>query len=69
MPDEVAERSVEAIAQGIYQLWTDEGLRRVLVERGAARLATYTPDEHQRRLIEIIKEAKERVQSEARRTA
>lgn len=61
--------SVEAIAEGIYQLCTDESLRTVLVKRAHVRLATYTPDDHQRRLIEIVKEAKARAQSEERRTA
>jgi len=57
-------RSVEAIADGIYQLWTDESLRAILAARGRARLATYTPDDYRRRLIEVVEEAKARVQSE-----
>ena len=61
--------SAGAIAEGIYQLCTDESLRAVLVERAHASLATYTPENHQRRLIEIVKEAKVRVQSEPRRYA
>jgi len=55
--------SVEAIAEGIYKLWTDDNLRSVLADRARARLATYTPDDYRRRLIEIVEEAKARVQS------
>jgi glycosyltransferase involved in cell wall biosynthesis len=57
-------RSVESIANGIYQLRRDENLRRTLVERGRVRLATYGPDEFRWRLIEILQEAKERMRSE-----
>ena len=57
-------RSVEAIADGIYRLWTDENLRHALADRGLQRLATYTPDDYRRRLIEILEEAKARVHSE-----
>ena len=35
-------RSEEAIADGIYHLWTDENLRRILADRGRRRLASYT---------------------------
>jgi glycosyltransferase involved in cell wall biosynthesis len=55
-------RSEEAIAEGIYQLWTDENLRRILSDRGRRRLASYTSDDYRRRLIEIVEEAKARVQ-------
>ncbi len=57
-------RSVEAIADGIYRLWTDENLGRMLGERGRQRLAAYGPDDYRRRLIEILEEAKARVRSE-----
>jgi glycosyltransferase involved in cell wall biosynthesis len=57
-------RSVEAIADGIYHIWTDENLGRMLRERGRQRLATYGPDDYRRRLIEIVEEAKIRVRSE-----
>jgi glycosyltransferase involved in cell wall biosynthesis len=57
-------RSVEAIADGIYRIWTDENLGRMLAERGRQRLATYGPDDYRRRLIEILEEAKTRVRSE-----
>lgn len=54
-------RSVEAIADGIYQLWTDEKLRYILADAGRQRLAAYTPDDYRRRLLEILGEAKARV--------
>jgi glycosyltransferase involved in cell wall biosynthesis len=57
-------RSVESIANGIYRLCSDENLRRTLVERGRGRLATYGPDDFRYRVIEILKEAKDRVRSE-----
>lgn len=60
-------RSVEAIADGIYQLWTDEHLRSTLIEQGRQRLSTYTPDDYRRRLIDILEEAKMRVCSEKHR--
>jgi glycosyltransferase involved in cell wall biosynthesis len=56
-------RSVEAIADGIYRIWTDENLGRRLGESGRQRLATYGPDDYRRRLIEIVDEAKTRVRS------
>lgn len=57
-------RSVEAIADGIYRLWTDPKLRGALAERGRQRLAAYTPDDYRRRLTEILEEGKARVRSE-----
>src|SRR5262249_1488236 len=51
-------RSVEAIADGIYQLWTDENLCHILADAGRQRLATYRPDDYRRRLVEILEEAK-----------
>src|SRR5439155_19129424 len=38
-------RSVEAIADGIYRIWMDQNLGRMLGERGRQRLATYGPDD------------------------
>lgn len=52
--------SSESIADGIYQLWTDENLRKTLGEKGKKRLSTYTSVDFRRRLIKILKEAKER---------
>jgi len=62
-------RSAEAIADGIYRLWTDENLRRTLVDRGRQRLAAYTPDDYRKRLIEILEEVKARVRSERPKSA
>lgn len=60
-------RSVEAIAKGIYRLWTDDKLCRELAGRGGQRLSTYTPRDYQERLIDILEEAKLRVRSEKKR--
>jgi glycosyltransferase involved in cell wall biosynthesis len=58
-------RSVEAIAEGIYRLWTDENLRGTLTDAGRRRLSSYTADDFRNRLIEILEEAKDRVRSKA----
>lgn len=57
-------RSVEAIADGIYRLWTDDNLCRELAGRGRQRLSTYTPEDYRKRLIDILEEAKGQVRSE-----
>ena len=54
-------RSVEAIADGIRQLWEDEGLRAELARRGTRRLATHTHEDFCTRLGQIIEEANQRV--------
>jgi glycosyltransferase involved in cell wall biosynthesis len=54
-------RSVEAIADGIYQLWNDASLRHILADAGRQLLATYRPGDYRQRLIEILEEAKVRV--------
>jgi glycosyltransferase involved in cell wall biosynthesis len=51
-------KSVEAIAEGIRQIWTDAQLRQSLASAGRVRLSTYTPADFRKRLIEIIEEAK-----------
>jgi len=56
--------SVQAIADGIHQLWTDRELGRTLSDLGRQRLSAYTPEDYLRRLIEILEEGKERVRSE-----
>ena len=56
-------RSVEEIADGMYRLWTDESLCRMLAELGRQRLASYTPYHYRTRLIDIVEEAKARVRS------
>jgi glycosyltransferase involved in cell wall biosynthesis len=57
-------RSVEALADGIYRVWSDSQLSTAIAERGRQRLASYTPDDFRRRLIEILEEAKTRVEVE-----
>ncbi|MGH2671000.1 MAG: glycosyltransferase family 4 protein [bacterium] len=57
-------RSAEAIAEGVYRLWTDEDLRRALADRGRRRLSTYTPDDYRQRLMKILEEAGSRARSE-----
>ena len=57
-------RSVEAIADGIYRIWTDDKLHRTLADRGRQRLATYTHEDYSRRLTDILEEAKARACSE-----
>lgn len=57
-------RSVEALADGLHRLWADESLRHTLADRGRQRLATYTPKDYHRRLMEILEEAKTRALSE-----
>jgi glycosyltransferase involved in cell wall biosynthesis len=57
-------RSVEAIAEGMYQLWTDEILACSLADLGRQRLASYTPDDYRRRLVAILQEAKTRVSAQ-----
>jgi glycosyltransferase involved in cell wall biosynthesis len=54
-------RSVEAIADGIYRLWTNENLTCTLADLGRQRLASYTPDDYRRRLVAILEEAKRAV--------
>jgi glycosyltransferase involved in cell wall biosynthesis len=55
--------SVESIADGIYRLWSDEELRRILTDAGHRRISSYTADDFRNRLIDILEEAKDRVRS------
>jgi glycosyltransferase involved in cell wall biosynthesis len=57
----VPPRSTEAIAEGMYRLWTDRHLRHQLAARGRRRLAEYTPEDFRRRLADIICQANELV--------
>jgi glycosyltransferase involved in cell wall biosynthesis len=57
-------RSVEALADAIYRLWTDDKLSITLAQLGRQRLACYTPNDFRQRLIEILEEAKNRVEVE-----
>jgi glycosyltransferase involved in cell wall biosynthesis len=56
--------SVEALTDGMYQLWTDEHLACSLADLGRQRLASYTPDDYRRRLVAILQEAKTRVSAQ-----
>jgi glycosyltransferase involved in cell wall biosynthesis len=53
--------SVESIADGIYKVWTNDGVYRALIDKGRQRLSRYRPDDFSRRLAAIIDEAKERL--------
>jgi glycosyltransferase involved in cell wall biosynthesis len=52
--------SVDAIAEGVYSLWSDERLRRRLVSAGRKRLARYGRAEYIARLSLIIQDATRR---------
>jgi glycosyltransferase involved in cell wall biosynthesis len=54
-------RSIDSIADGIRRLWEDGGLREQLIKRGRDRLARYTPEDFQKKLADILTEAKERL--------
>lgn len=56
-------RSVEAMAEGIDRLWRDTALRDTLRQRGQARLSGYTITDFERRVREIVEEAKRRVRA------
>lgn len=56
-------RSVESLASGIFRLWTEGNLCTDLAERGKRRLALYTPADYKKLLLEILRDAKNRVQS------
>ncbi|MDX6611841.1 MAG: hypothetical protein QOD75_1027 [Blastocatellia bacterium] len=55
--------SVEAIADGIRRLATDQDLRSTLARRGQERLSAYRPQDYYRRLTDILNEAKSLVRS------
>ena len=52
--------SVDTIADGVYSLWSDERLRRKLVDAGKKRLARYGRAEYVARLSLIIQDATRR---------
>ncbi len=58
-------RSVESIAEGISQLWTDEETRTRLRDAGYRRISSYTPDDFRNHLVDILEEAKDRVRFNA----
>jgi hypothetical protein len=49
--------SSESIADGMYSLWSDEGVRRDLVRRGTERLGRYGRQEYLARLSAIVVQA------------
>jgi glycosyltransferase involved in cell wall biosynthesis len=51
-------RSVEAIADAIEKVWTDDTLSKRLAQFGRERLSGYTPADFQKRLVQIIEQAK-----------
>ena len=51
-------KSVEALAEGMRQLWTDDDLCTKLITKGAQRLNKFTFDDFRKRLIDVIAEAK-----------
>jgi glycosyltransferase involved in cell wall biosynthesis len=53
-------RSIESIADGIYQLWSSDTVAARLVRRGHQRLGEYTTADYQLRLVQILEEAKAR---------
>ncbi len=50
--------SVEKLACGMKSIWEDEPLRHELIRKGKNRLSGYGRSAHDRRLVEIIEEAK-----------
>jgi glycosyltransferase involved in cell wall biosynthesis len=52
--------SVEAIANGVYRLWTDKELCSQLAVKGVERLSTYTRNDYTGRLYDILEDAKQR---------
>jgi len=50
-------RSVEAIAAGMLRVWRDDLLREELAKRGRRRLESYSPEEFQRRLSDVVQTA------------
>lgn len=50
--------SAESIAEGMHQLWTDEQLRRDLVNKGGLRAAAYTQQDFDKRFETILNEVR-----------
>ncbi len=59
--------SVESIAEGTRQLWTDEKRREVLKQRGVERLRMHRRDDYREKLSAILSEAKDRARFEGPR--
>jgi glycosyltransferase involved in cell wall biosynthesis len=54
-------RSSDSIAEGIYKIWTDREYRQTLITRGRIRLDSYTFNDYQRILGDILQEVEARV--------
>ncbi|HSE39521.1 MAG TPA: glycosyltransferase family 1 protein [Acidobacteriota bacterium] len=52
-------RSERQIADAISKIWTDENCRLELAHKGRSRLASYTPEDFETQLTNVILEAKE----------
>jgi glycosyltransferase involved in cell wall biosynthesis len=55
--------SSDDIAQGVYRIVSDTGLRKSLVQRGHAKLSDYTPTDYAEALRSILQDAKCRTSS------
>ena len=51
-------KSVEALAEGMRRLWTDDDLCKTLIAKGAERLNKFTFDDFRKTLSDVIAEAK-----------
>jgi glycosyltransferase involved in cell wall biosynthesis len=60
--------SVDAIANGIRALWSDNELRETLIRNGRDRLVTYNRDDYAARLSTILDAARARVESDPARS-
>ena len=56
-------KSVKSIAEAILKIWKDDKLRLKLIKFGRQRLALYTEAEYNKRLRDIIFEAKKYIKS------
>ena len=54
-------RSVDSIANGIKEVWEDKNLRNELAKSGKKRLAIFDKDDYNKRLSDIINEAKDKI--------
>lgn len=54
-------RSVDSIANGIKEVWEDKNLRNELAKLGKKRLAIFDKDDYNKRLSDIINEAKVKI--------
>jgi len=55
-------KDASSLAAAILQIWTDENLRQVLVEKGYRRLKRYTPVDFTHKLYAIVNDAHDRIE-------